>query len=67
MGKSSLSAEKRKPLDILTDALRGIASCATECGCCRMHHSIAAAALINYDKALKESAQILSPESAPRE
>lgn len=33
---------------ILIDALRGISTCATKCGCCEMHRSIATDALERY-------------------
>lgn len=33
------------PLEILTLALQGIATCATRCGCCEMHKQIAVDAL----------------------
>jgi hypothetical protein len=37
----------------LLNPLRGIASCATQCGCCRMHQEIAAAAVERWEKNLR--------------
>lgn len=33
-------------LDLLLRALSGIASCATQCGCCRLHQEIASEAIV---------------------
>jgi hypothetical protein len=35
---------------LLVNALRGIASCGTNCGCCRMHHDIAAEAVERWER-----------------
>ncbi len=35
---------------LLLNALEGIASCATNCGCCRMHKEIAEEAIARFTK-----------------
>ena len=37
----------------LRRTMQGVASCATECGCCRMHQRIAGEALVEAEKILK--------------
>jgi hypothetical protein len=39
-----------KPVTILVNALKGIASCGTACKSCQMHAEIAAEALARFEK-----------------
>lgn len=40
---------------LLLNALRGIASCATRCGCCEMHRRIAEEVLKDYEILMRSS------------
>ena len=43
-----------RDVEVLIAALRGIASCGTACGCCRMHNEIATEAVRAWEKNLRE-------------
>jgi hypothetical protein len=46
--RARLPVRGSQSTDKLVQALKGIASCATKCGCCAMHKSIAEAALKEF-------------------